>query len=203
MNCLSKLICLALLTVLTAACGTSPPVRYYSLETGTVPESQDEQGALVLGFGPLRVPEYLNRTQMITRGDGTELNVHEYDRWAEPVEEAIHRVSAARLDSRLEGVIVVAYPYLQALPVDYRLLGQVDRFDADASGDVVLQLQWTVLDGDHASLIPPRRDRYEARASDAANPGAVARAMNQALDRFSDDVARQLRAALQDSAEPQ
>lgn len=192
----TTLICLTLLAGVLVSCGTSPPVKYYSLGSGTAPPTADEAGATMLAFGPLRVPEYLNRTQMVTRGPGAELDVNEYARWAEPVEEAMHRVAAAHLDSALDGVIVVAYPYLQSLAVDYRLLGQVDRFDADASGNVVLQLQWTVLDKGNVALIPPRRDRYEARASNAADPGSVAGAMNQALDNFSKDVASQLRQAM-------
>lgn len=196
MNRLPTRICLTFLAAMLAACASSPPVKYYSLGPGTVPATPDKADAAVMAFGPLRVPEYLNRSQLVTRGTGSDLTVHEYDRWAEPVEEAMHRVVAAQLDSQLDGVIVVAYRALQTLPVDYRLLGQVDRFEADTSGKVVLQLQWTVLDKDQHALIPPRRDRYEAQAAPPGDPGAIAGAMNQALDRFSTDAAGRIRKVL-------
>lgn len=197
MNRLPTRICLTFLATVLAACATtSPSVNYYSLEPGTVTTTQDKAGAKVMAFGPLRVPEYLNRSQLVTRGTGSNLTVHEYDRWAEPVEDAIHRVVAAQLDSQLDGVTVVAYRALQALAVDFRLLGQVDRFEADASGKVVLQLQWSVLDKDEHALIPPRRDRYEAQAANPGEAGAIVGAMNQALDRFSRDAAGRLREAL-------
>lgn len=197
MNRLPTRICLTFLASLLAACATtSQPVNYYSLETASVPATTNNPGAEVMAFGPLRVPEYLNRSQLVTRGAGSSLTVHEYDRWAEPVEDAMHRVIAAQLDSQLDGVNVVAHPALQALAVDYRLLGQVDRFEADASGKVVLQLQWSVLDKDQQALIPPRRDRYEAQAASPGDPGAIAGAMNQALVRFSSDAAGRLRESL-------
>jgi uncharacterized lipoprotein YmbA len=96
---------------------------------------------------------------------------------------------------------VVAYPYLETVPVDFVVLGQVDRFDADASGEVMLQVQWAVLNDLRKGVIDPQRARYEARAGDPNDPNAIARAMNEALNRFSDDVAAQLRSALEDWSE--
>ena len=189
-----------LLTASLAACGSSPPVRYYSLDSAVPGTTAEDQGAKVIGLGPFRFPDYLKRSQMVTRGAGAEIEVREFARWAEPVDRAMHRVVAAELDDRLRGVAVVAYPYIETAQVDFVVLGQVDRFESDASGRVLLQLQWSAVDSQHTTLITPRRASYEATASTPDDPAAIARAMNQALVRFSDDIATQLDSALQQAA---
>ncbi len=187
---------LILLTLLLTACGSSPPVRYFSLETADAPLPKTSASSTVVAFGPLRIPEYLDRKQMVTRGAGAEITVHEYSRWAEPMDESIHRIVASRLDNQLENVVVVAYPYLRAYHMEYRILGQVDRFDSDLAGQVVLQVQWSAIAEDTKPLIAPRRARYETRAANPGDPGDIAAAMSRALSEFSDDVARQLGDAL-------
>lgn len=196
MNRLPTLLSLALVAALLGACGTSPPVRYYSLEPAVVAGSGDGPGARILGFGPLRMPDYLKRSQIVTRGAGAEMEVHELARWVEPVDKAMHRMVAANLDAQLEGVVVVGYPYFESLRIEYVVLGQVERFDSDATGQVVLEVQWALLSDQRKALIAPQRARYEARAADPGDPDAIARAMNAALERFSDDIATQLRSLL-------
>lgn len=196
-----KPVCSILITMLSTilvSCGSSPPVRYYSLEAIETASAGENTDAIVVGLGPLRMPEYLKRPQMVTRGSGAEVKVHEFARWAEPVDKAMHRVIAADVESQLDGIVILAYPYLETIPVDFLVLGQVDRFDSDASGRTLLQIQWTVLSRDRETVIPPRRARYETRAASPDDPGAIAMAMNEALKRFSKDVADQLRAKLVD-----
>jgi len=198
MNRLPFRLCLVFLAVLLTACGTSPPVHFYSLEPTAVSGASNEKDAVIIGLGPLRVPDYLKRTQMVTRGSGSEVVVHEQDRWVEPVARAMYRVLAANVDSQLDGVIVIAYPYLEPVQTNYAVLGQVDRFDSDASGQVLLQVQWAIvgIDEQHA-LIPPQRRRYTAQATKPGDPNAIAIAMNRALVKFGDDIAGQLHEALQ------
>ena len=189
-------VILTLLALMLASCGTSPPVHYYSLEPTLEFSANDGPDAVIVGMGPLRLPDYLKRTRMVTRGSGSEVKVHEQARWAEPVNDAIHRVLAANVDSRLNDTILVAYPYLETVKVEYAVVGQVERFDADEQGQVVLDVQWAVLDTKRDALISPQRARYQSRASRHDDPNAIAGAMNEALSQFSEDIADQLGAAM-------
>jgi uncharacterized lipoprotein YmbA len=161
---------------------------------------QDPDDAITLALGPLRMPDYLNRSQMVTRGDGAEIQVDEFSRWAEPLRLAMHRVVSTDVDGLLDGVVVIAFPYDSMIrpQVDYRLLGDVIRFDADQAGRVVLEVQWTITDTDAAVAVPIHRSRYEARAATADDPAAVALAMNNALASFSRDIASEMEAFIQD-----
>ena len=185
-----------LTALILAACGASPPVRYYSLEPAGQATTGAQSGELMIGLGPLRVPDYLKRSRLVTRGAGPGMDVHEYSRWVEPVDKAMHRVLAANVDSRVDRAVVLAYPYLELLDMDYVVLGQVDRFDSDASGNVVLTVQWTVMDEENQALISPQRSSYEIRASNPADHGSIAQAMTAALGRFGEDIARQLNESL-------
>ena len=101
----------------------------------------------------------------------------------------------------MEDVIVVAFPFESVVrtQVDYRLLGDVVRFDADSGGRVILETQWGVAAVDSGEIvIREHRTRYETQARSVDDPAAVASAMNDALAKFSRDIANQFEAALRE-----
>lgn len=189
-----------LVSLLVAACGSSPPVRYFALSPMDSVQRQDPDDAVTLGLGPLRLPEYLNRSQIVTRGSGSELEIDEFSRWAEPLTLALHRVVSTDVDNMMNGVMVIAFPWEAVVrnEVDYRLLGEVTRFDADRSGRVVLDIQWAITDVSAGVAVAIRRSKYEARAASPDDPAIVASAMNDALAMFSRDVVSELEVILQD-----
>ncbi len=190
----------AVVSLMIAACGSSPPVRYFALSTMDSVQQQDPDDAVTLGVGPLRLPEYLNRSQIVTRGPGSELEVDEFSRWAEPLTQALHRVVSTDVDNMMNGVTVIAFPWEAVVQndVDYRLLGEVTRFDADRSGRVVLDIQWAISDVSGEVAVAVRRSKYETRAASLDDPAVVTSAMNGALAMFSRDVVSELEVVLQD-----
>ena len=191
---IARNVALSLLTLLLmVACSSSPKVRYFSLSPMNYDYRQDPEDAVIMGLGPLAIPEYLNRSQIVTRGAGSELQVDEFNRWAEPLSEAVHRVLASDIDNLLNDVSVVAFPYESAIrvEVEYRMVGEVIRFDADLSGRVVLEVQWGIKEVPVGVAIPAYRSRYEAQATPPDDPGAIAQSMNKALAQFGRDVAEQ------------
>jgi hypothetical protein len=188
-----------LVALLLGACGSSPPVRYFSLSAIDSVNGEEPDDAVLLGLGPLRVPEYLNRSQLVTRGAGAEMQVDEFSRWAEPLTPSLHRIVSINVDSLLDGVVVVTFPYESAIRtrVHYRVLGDINRFDAGPSGRVVLEIQWSIEEVGSELVGVPRRSRYEAQAATADDPAAIAEAMNQALALFSRDIAGELETLLQ------
>ena len=175
-------------------CGTSPPVRYYALSPKIAGPQHDAEDAVILGLGPLSMPDYLNRSQIVTRGVGVEVEVDEFSRWAEPLGPALHRIVSTDVDNLLDNVVVVAFPYDAVIrtAVDYRLLGEVSRFDADPSGRVILDVLWSISEVGTGIVVSPKRVRYETQAARGGDPAAAAEAMNEALVLFSRDVASAL-----------
>ena len=178
--------------LLLGACGSSPAVRYFGLETIGIQHQQDAADAPVLAVGPLRVPDYLKRTQMVRRGQGAEVIVDDFNRWAEPLDEAIHRTIASNVDGLLDNAIVVAFPYGAMLEVDYRLHGRIDRLDADSNGNVILDIQWGVSDGKGTVVVPSRRARYQFRSTQQDDPAAIAAATSDTSEQLSREIAREM-----------
>ncbi len=199
----SRQIVTAALVFLLAACSSSPPVRYFTLSPIDSEFQQDPDDAIMLGFGPLRMPDYLDRSQIVTRGANSEMQVDEFSRWSEPLATSLLRIVSTDVDNLLPGVVVVVFPYEPFVreQVKYRLVGDINRFEADYRGRIVLEVQWGVADADGGIAVPVRRNRYEAQATidgqpAAGDPGAVAAAMNEALAKFSRDIAGKLESIL-------
>ncbi len=190
----------AFVSLLVAACGSSPPVRYFALSPIDSVQGQDPDDSVTLGVGPLRLPEYLNRSQLVTRGNGSELEIDEFSRWAEPLTLALHRVVSTDVDNMMNGVVVIVFPWEAVVhnDVDYRLIGEVTRFDADRSGRVVLDIQWVISEVSAGVVVPARRSKYETQVARSDDPANVASAMNDALAMFSRDVVSEFEVVLQD-----
>jgi hypothetical protein len=194
-----RLVALGIIaTFVLAACSSSSPVRYFSLNPIDSEFRQDPDDAVLLGLGPFRMPDYLNRSQIVTRGANAEMQVDEFSRWSEPLATSLLRIVSADVDNLLEGVVVVIFPYESFVreQVKYRLVGDINRFEANYQGRIVLEVQWGIADTDGGMAVPVRRNRYQTEAAIADDPGAVTAAMSDALAQFSRDIASKLEAAL-------
>ena len=175
-----------------AGCGSSPPVHYYALQAIDNRIAVDAEASPILALGPFRMPEYLNRSQMVTRGSGTEIVVDEFNRWAEPLDDSIHRVLASNLDILLDSMVVVAYPSSAILDIDYRLVGRFDRYNSGPDGLVVLDVQWGIADSTGATRLSPRRAHFESQAIRPDDAGSIAQAMSDVLEQFCREIAAEI-----------
>ena len=193
----TKAIFSVLLLIALAGCGSSPPVDYYTLQPIISAEPKNPKSAEILGVGPLEIPGYIDRPQLVSQMAGRGVKVDEFNRWAEPLDLAIPRIVTVNVDGLMDDVIAVTFPYPSRFKTDYRLLGRIIRFDADQDGLAVLEIQWGIQDGEANNLIKPRRDRYTAQANSATDPNAIVVALNQTLDAFSRDVVNQIQSRRQ------
>ena len=180
---------LACSLLLLGACGTSPPSAYYTLDEANFDYTKDADSAAILGIGPIRVPEYLERPQIVTRGRQSELRIDDFNRWGEPIVNAQHRILASNVDALLDDVIVVAYPYSAAADYDAKLVGRIDRFDMDTSGTTRLDVFWAVATRDNELWIRPQRSTFTIPGGDPSDPNSVAAAMSECLTQFSREIA--------------
>lgn len=201
MTRVKRLAQIASLAIVLGACGSSPPVRYYDLEALETGYAPDKVGSLSVGVGPLRTPDYLSRPRMVTRASDATIVVNDFERWVEPLDDSIHRVLATNLDAQLDDAVVVAFPYTHISDLDYRIVGRIDRFDADADGLAVLEIQWGVIGPKDEILVQPRRARYEARSSREPKYAAIAHAMSGVVQQLSKDVAAGLEALVDDRSD--
>lgn len=178
-------LCLGLLA--TAACMTTPDARFYTLNAGET-TALGRPSALVLALGPIDLPEYLDRPQIVSRSGGNLLRVDEFNRWGGSLEEEVSRVLARHLGRRLATQRVYRYPSRIATDSDYRIALDIRRFDGDLAGRVHLDLAWSVIADRSGEVVRTGQASYQGAA---AGPGyeSYAAALSDTLHQFGDDLA--------------
>lgn len=135
--------------VLLAGCA-SPDPRYYTLAQG--PEAtasaspMPTTAPLWIEVAPVRVPERLNRPQLVVRGDGTDganLRVLDMARWSSPLPDELRDALSQRLQANLGAVDTYQQGLSEVEPV-YRVTTEVVRLDADLGQRAGATINWTV-----------------------------------------------------------
>ena len=131
--------------LLLAGCLSRTPVPIFYTLTPVEPAVAAGAGAdgPALAVGPASLPRYLDRPQIATRR-GNRVSYAEYTRWAATLESELLRVMGANLGSLLRTTRVVVYPAEPNFPVAYRVTVQVEQFDGQPGGEVVLQARWAI-----------------------------------------------------------
>jgi len=188
------LFILTLLVAILTGCARSPSSRFFQLNpvqnTTSVKGDGSPDQRQVIAIGPVRIPDYLDRPQIVTRSGKNELKLSEFDRWAGSLESDVNRVLAEDISSILpfdRGSIVLWTPYLESqVPASYGVEVFVDRFEGTLGDSVLLQAQWGVFAKDRKLLL-----KKESRISERMNGSsydALVAAMSSALERLSRDI---------------
>lgn len=178
-----------------SACGTSPPVRFYSLSEPATP-TVTKTGSAVVVMGPFDVAQYLRRPQIVVRDADQRLQLAQFDQWAEAPQMALVPWLTREVDRQLAPAVVVAFPSLGHSDAPYRVRGTIAQWDTDARGTAVLVVQWEGVSEGNAALVPLHTSRYTAQALRPDNYSDVVRALNQTLADFAKDIAGALSSAL-------
>ena len=144
------LVLYLILFVLTGCGVTSPPSHFYVLspmaEMATEQKKITDSDSISISIGPVSLPKYLKKQQIVTRSGSNELQLAEFDRWAGKIEEDIGRVIAENLAYLLSTDRVLSYPAIEAVEADYTIAMDISRFDGNLEGNVELIARWAIFD---------------------------------------------------------
>lgn len=187
-----KTVILVLLFTTLSACGASQPTRYYLLtDIKSQIQSTPQSTELTIGVGPVIVPSYLERRELVSRDNSNKLNVAVYHEWAEPFQENVNRIIGENLARRLGTHRIYHLPVKRSLrhslTIDYQLAVDFNTFEKQAEGEVVLNARWTILDSDKNELII-RQSEYSQMPPGDDYTSQVA-TQSQLLGRLSDEIA--------------
>ncbi len=166
---------------------SSPTTRFYVLAALPAPQPAGAGQEIAVGVGPVELPDYLDRPQIVTRSGQNELNLAEFDRWGEPIKDNATEVLAENLAVLLPSKKISVYPWKRSTSVDYQVVVKVIRFDRAEGGETVLRTRWNILNGEGTELYS-RESRYVENPSGKDYAATVA-AMDRALAQFSREVA--------------
>ncbi|HIJ90648.1 MAG: PqiC family protein [Desulfobulbaceae bacterium] len=177
-----------------AGCARTAPISYYQLSPLEVPGKSQllaEADKLVIGIGPVRLPEYLDRLRLVTRLSPTRLQLADSHRWAEPLSENIPRVLGENLSLLLGTDRILLYPWPSARITDYQLLVEVLHFENQSDGTARLVVRWWVKGKDGGIVLPERRSSYLIPVTVEGREAMVG-ALNETLGSFCREIVREL-----------
>ncbi len=174
----------------------SSPTRYYVIQPvrsiiATVGALGTDAG-ISFGIGPILIPGYADRQQIVTFESGSKLKLAEFDQWAEPLTDNIQRVLIDNLSSIFGTDSVYSYPTdfrpdYETLQVSVEISELVQTID----GNVRLTARWNVknlLDND----LVARTDGQYLKMAPVDNYEAIAHAVSELVARLSVDIAKSL-----------
>lgn len=175
-------------------CARSGTVNYYILRsmqgpTGHMKACRPQQ-RMVVAVGPVSIPAYLDRPQMVTRSSPDTLRFAEFDRWAEPLGKNLARVVADNLSALLGGAHVCVFPWPGSMPVRYQVRVNIVHLEKIPGGKVILDASWDVLTNNGKKLLAVRRSRVIEPVEAASGFRGVASAESRAAWALSREIAK-------------
>lgn len=198
----SKILLLYILLTpfLLGACGgSSSGARFYTLTSlgfpGEAGEAVADSRSAIVRIGPVEIPDYLDRPQIVTRTAVNELSLGDFDLWGGSLRTDIERVFVENLSVLLakDHISVVGwksrYPTVGSVPV------WLDRFDAVPGDTVVLRARWGIHGKDGKMLEVPR-DMMVTKPVKGFGYSHVVAAMSDALADLSRNMAAGIKSAV-------
>ncbi len=146
------LLYLLMLAFFGCAGGGSKPAQTFLLNGLSGPpavephvqDTFDGKGHPLVGIGPVNIPEYLNRPQIVLRSGGNEISFQDFHLWGEPLKDSFARVLAKNLIHLLETDRVLIFPWFGSARPEFLVTVDVFRFDGGLGGEVYLDAVWTL-----------------------------------------------------------
>ncbi len=185
--------------LIVAGCGTSPPSKFYALNAVKTQQSAAQATSaarsVLLSVGPIRIPDYLDRPQIVTHTAQNELTINEFERWGGSLREDIDRVVTEDLSALLASEDVAVVSWRSTGPGGYKLPIALNRFDAVLGGSVQLKATWGVSSVDGMKIIFMSESAI-SQPVNGTSYSAIVAAMSQALGTMSQEIAAGVKSLL-------
>lgn len=183
--------------VLLGACSSAPKENFYTLNpsVGAAPASVAAAAASIpdagtgigIAVGPVRVPEIVDRPQLVVRRGPTQVDLLEQHRWAQPLRAEIAQAIASGLRSHLPGARVALDRDAAAQNADVRVTVDISRFEALPGEAVTVQALWSIRPGSDRPPVAGQSTSREPMRSSGNEE--IAHAYARAVADISHDIA--------------
>ena len=189
---LIRAIAPGLLLITFMACASNAPSRFYVLSsltgTGGEPEMASDKRQVTIGIGPVELPAYLDRQQVVTRVSANELHLAGFDEWAEPLGDNFTRVLIENFSELLSKDLFTIFPFRGPEPIDYQVEVEVFRFDGRLGGDTSLITRWSIFGEDDKKLLLTRKSSFK-EATGGPGYEALVAAQSRTVEALSREIA--------------
>lgn len=173
--------------------GSTPPSQFYLLEPIKTLDAggSAEASRRPIALAPVRIPQYVDRPQIVTATAKNAYHLSELNRWAERLDDSIARVLAQNLSLLVPTDRVALNATGQNPAGTLRVAVNILEFHVDPQGQAGLTAQWTVTRDGETLLVRQGSYREPASTSDYR---VMVGALNDCLKRMSREMADALRA---------
>ena len=156
------LVVLGVMLLVMSACspfgsGTQRPSKNYvlnSLYTGeSTPQPLADFSEIGILVGPIRMAQYLDRSDVVIRNSSNEIEIADFASWAGPLRENFSRVLAENLSLWLNTKKVAIFPGTKLQFFKYNVTMNVNRFDGRPGDRSYLRARWTILDKKRKTML--------------------------------------------------
>jgi len=163
--------------------------RFYTLSSPS--HNTPSNGNLRIGVGPIEIPQLINRPQIVSRKNGTEIIMSESNQWAGSHREEIIQAIIDNLSSTLKTENVEPYPWKFAFKPNYQVRINIERFDGELGKNAIFKARWKLIK-DNKEVLVKRAIIQTKMKGNSYNE--YVKTLNELLKKFSQSIAKQIHA---------
>ncbi|MFZ0678058.1 PqiC family protein [Candidatus Binatus sp.] len=166
------------------------PTADTATPTSATAPTQSSSDSFTLGLGPIKLPPYLDRPEIVTRAAPNRLELSKEDRWGESLQNGFTRAMQRDLAAQ-SGAVVIVFPWYNTVHIDMQVQIDVYRFETDSQGVATLSAKWTILDSTGKNILYT----VETRLTQPSKPGdntEAAAALSRTIGDLSSQIANMI-----------
>ncbi|MBA3755797.1 MAG: membrane integrity-associated transporter subunit PqiC [Nitrosomonas sp.] len=181
-----------LVTLLLGGCANTPTYTFYTLSTmqAVDPTAQavyrSDDAAISVNL--VAFPSYLDRPQIVTRPTANTLAIHEFRRWGGSLEADFLRILGENLSILLDTQRIFLPRQNVPFNIDYRVAIDVNRFDGNLGGQIVLDVDWMIITQENKERVVIRKSVIRETV-DSQDYESLVSAKSQAIEKLSREIA--------------
>jgi hypothetical protein len=188
-----------MISLLLGCSSSSPPPKYFTLSSFASPKpaesSLSRNENIVIGIGPVEIPDYLDKPEIVTRTLSNELTLSEFNLWGGSLKMDVTRVLIENISSFLVSEPVTIVPWRAHVPGSYRIPIYLFRLDAIPDGTVSLKAKWGIVAKDGKTVMAIRESSITKPVKGKEYNDTV-NAMSDVLTDLSKEIASAIKAVV-------
>lgn len=142
---------------------SSPAPRFYMLKAmdkQQISAKFDIAPGVIVAVGPVGIPEYQDRPQIVTMDKDGMLKFAQFDRWGESLDSALARLITDNLTVMLPAASLQIFPCNFAIPLTYHVIVDVIQLDSRLDKGVFFVCQWSIIDVKNKQMLLTKRSEF-------------------------------------------
>ncbi|MFT5448768.1 MAG: putative lipoprotein YmbA [Gammaproteobacteria bacterium] len=174
--------------------GKQPPTRFYVLDpmpaSAPALDGAPTNPPLSIDIAALRLPQYLQRPQIVTRTASYELTLDEYHQWGGNLAKNMMSITARNLARLLNTARITVFSRRPPEPPDIRVEIDVLQFERGPDSRVVLSAHWRLLSAKDGKPVVARiSDLYSEPINGKSSMQNMVGQMSELMAQLSDEIA--------------